>query len=308
MLRKHQQKTVFNHLLEFIFYSNFFYGICTVAVMLETTFLMKIPFQGFTLYLLTFIGTIIFYNYPYARSHSPTSKNPRTRWYSTHHKMISKIQIVLNICLLALVIWMLIVYFNEIKAMTGTQWILLLSFPIIAAMYYGKNIATRAYNLRKAGLVKPFIIGLVWAGLTTIYPVLYSNVIHSQEQHFTLLLLILFLKNFMFISLLAIMFDVKDYADDTTNQLNTFVVKYGLRNTLFNIILPLIILGILTFISYALMSNFSIPKMIFILIPFLLLVAVTLSLKKRRPLMYYLVVIDGLIFVKAIFGILAAVS
>jgi hypothetical protein len=48
--------------------------------------------------------------------------------------------------------------------------------------------------------------------------------------------------------------------------------------------------------------------MIFILIPFLLLVAVTLSLKKRRPLMYYLVVIDGLIFVKALFGILAAVS
>lgn len=308
MLREHQRKTGFRHLLEFIFYSNFFYGICTVAVMLETTFLMKIPFQGITLYILTFISTIIFYNYPYARSHSPTSKNPRTRWYSTHHQMISKIQIGLNTCLLGIMVWMVIVYFNEIKGMTGTQWILLLSFPIIAAMYYGKNIATRAYNLRKAGLAKPFIIGLVWAGLTTIYPVLYSNVIHSQEQHFTLLLLILFLKNFMFISLLAIMFDVKDYADDTTNQLNTFVVKYGLRNTLLNIIIPLIILGILTFISYALISKFSIPKMIFILIPFLLLVAVTLSLKKRRPLMYYLVVIDGLIFVKALFGILAAIS
>jgi hypothetical protein len=35
------------------------------------------------------------------------------------------------------------------------------------------------------------------------------------------------------------MFDIKDYAADHNHQLKTFVVRYGLRKTIFYILIPL---------------------------------------------------------------------
>ncbi len=109
----------------------------------------------------------------------------------------------------------------------------------------------------------------------------------------------------MFISVLAMMFDIKDYEADSQNNLNTFVVKIGLRKMIFYIFLPLPLLGVLTFLSYATLNHFHLLKMVLIMIPFFLLILAGLSLRKRRSLMYYLVVIDGLMVVKAVFGIVA---
>ena len=109
----------------------------------------------------------------------------------------------------------------------------------------------------------------------------------------------------MFIAMLCIMFDIKDYATDHSSKLRTFVVRLGLRKTIFYILLPLPILGLLTFISYALTHHFSEMKIVLNMIPFLLLLLAAAALRRRRSMMYYHVVIDGLMLVKAICGITA---
>ncbi|MCS3871163.1 4-hydroxybenzoate polyprenyltransferase [Chryseobacterium ginsenosidimutans] len=299
-------KTLFQKLIEFIFYGNYFYGICVVSLMIETSFQMHILYKGVFIYCMAFIVTVLFYNYPYARNYVPNSKNPRTQWYVRNHGLVLKTQISLTIFVLILLIFGMIYYHEEIKMIRFFQWFLFLIFPVFGAMYYGTNVISKKYNLRKIGWLKPFIIGFVWAGIATIYPVIFNDILQFHKSELSLFGTLLFFKNVMFISLLAIMFDVKDFASDRHANLSTLVVKIGLFKTIFYVLLPLTVLGILTFLTYAITHNFSILKIILVLIPFLLLILSAISLKKRRTLLYYLIVIDGLMVIKAVFGVFAA--
>ena len=109
----------------------------------------------------------------------------------------------------------------------------------------------------------------------------------------------------MFLSVLCIMFDIKDYAMDYNQQLKTFVVNIGLRKTIFYIIIPLSVAGLASFMAYALNQHFQLVKIFLNTIPFIFLLLVAYSLQKRKSIFYYLVIIDGLMLLKAICGSLA---
>jgi hypothetical protein len=173
---------------------------------------------------------------------------------------------------------------------------------VIAAFYYGLYSIFGKYNLRKTGRLKPFVIGFTWAGFVTVYPVLYYDILNRSNYEITWIGCMLFLKNFMFITILCIMFDIKDYAVDYSRDLRTFVVKIGLRKTIFSLLFPLSIIGLGSFIFYAVTHQFNSMKIVLNILPFVLLLIVIWSLRKRRSLMYYLLVVDGLMLVKAACG------
>lgn len=300
-----QAKSWFQQAAEWIFYGNYFYGFCAVAIMLETVVQLHIPYDGPLLYSLAFVATVVFYNYPYARLNHAPSDNPRTEWYRRHHRWIMRSQFVLTTILLCLLGWLLLHYGQAILLAGWVDWVLLLLFPIIGAMYYGANFFSKRHNLRQIGWLKPFVIGFVWAGVANVYPILYHKLINHSPYILTFRAVLLFLKSFMFVSMLAILFDIKDYEADSKHQLNTLVVKFGLRKTIFYVVFPLTMLGLLTFLSYAVLHQFSLLRMALMMVPFFLLLAAARSLRKRRTLLYYLTVIDGLFIVKAFFGILA---
>jgi len=181
----------------------------------------------------------------------------------------------------------------------------LLVFPAIAILYYGINFLSRKYNIRRIGWLKPFIIGFTWAGLVTVYPVLFYCIINDQDYQLTWVGVLLFLKNLMFVAVLCIMFDIKDYASDCLYSLKTFVVNHGLRKTIFRILLPLSVVGLVIFVWYALEHQFHEMRILLNIVPFILLLVVGYSLRKRRSLLYYLSVVDGLMFAKAICGTIA---
>jgi 4-hydroxybenzoate polyprenyltransferase len=300
-----KRQTILDKLIACIFYGNYFYGLCVLTLILETCSLLNIPCDEILMYTVAYIATVLFYSYPYTKKYFPLSSNPRTQWYFRNRVWVNRSMIALTLVFVLLASWSVIENITVIKKISGMQWLLLLVFPATGALYYGTNFIS-GFNLRQVSLIKPFVIGFVWAGAVSIYPVLYYDVKYSKEVLFDLLACLLFLKNFMFVSVLAIMFDIKDYVTDSHTQLNTLVVKIGLRKTIFYVLLPLPVLGLLTFLSYAIPHQFDIPKMILILLPFLLLIAVAYSLKQRRSLLYYLIVVDGLMVLKALFGIVAS--
>ena len=302
-----QQSTTFapGKLTELFFYGNYFYGFCVVTQAIEATLQLGFPLNNFIYYILTFAATVFYYNYPYVRKYSAESTDSRTSWYRRNYPFVRWNQLAFGIILAVSLLFFLHFHLYAIQHMNTIHWLLVLIFPIIALMYYGLNLFSAKYNLRKVGWLKPFIIGFIWAGTIVVYPILFYDIIHYHIYQFTTFTSLLFLKNFMFVSVLAMMFDIKDYAADSKNQLNTFVVKIGLRKTIFYILLPLPILGLLTFLSYATVHHFHLWRMVLTMIPFLLLLLAGHSLRKRRTLLYYLVVIDGLMVVKAAFGILA---
>ena len=108
----------------------------------------------------------------------------------------------------------------------------------------------------------------------------------------------------MFCTVNAIMFDIKDYAIDANLELKTFVVRIGIRKTIFYILLPLLSIGVISLLIFAYVRNFPAIRVVFNLLPFLLTMLVAFSMHHRHRILYYLIVIDGLIFVKAICGII----
>ena len=294
-------------LAQTIFYGNYFYGCCSVALAIEASMQQNLPLNSVYFYILLYCATVLFYTYAYIQENTSAYINNRKQWYRKNKKFILLSLILLFVTVAATGFYLFIHYFNQLPYITTRQLLPLAVTAIIAAAYYGISFGGKLkISTRKTGWFKPFAIGLVWASVVTYMPVLWYQVEQNEHYIFSLINLWLFIKNFMFISVLAILFDIKDYAADHNRRLKTFVVRVGLRKTIFVIIIPLTILGFLSLIAYATFQDFPASRIIINSIPFLLLIIVAWSMQRRKPIIYYLAVIDGLMLVKALCGITAA--
>jgi hypothetical protein len=67
----------------------------------------------------------------------------------------------------------------------------------------------------------------------------------------------------------------------------------------------LLLLGWLSFVIYGFLNGFSWMRIVLNTLPFLLCIAVALELKRRKSIYFYLIIIDGLMLVKALCGSIA---
>lgn len=285
-------------------FGNYFYGLCTVALSIEASLQQNYPLNSVLYYLCVFCATVLYYTHAYiAEPARPDLNNKRTAWYLYNRKFVRRSQLILTITLAAGAILLIIPIFDRLFHLSWLQWTVGAIFPVVAAFYYGSVVpGTASNNLRNQGWIKPFVIGFVWAGPVTLYPVLFLSIQHGTDYSPGLVGLLLFVKNFMFITMLCIMFDIKDYAADHNQNLKTFVVQLGLRKTIFYILIPLSALGLGTFVLYAMLRHFPLARILVNTIPFILLITVAYSMHRRKSILYYLAIIDGLMLVKAICG------
>jgi 4-hydroxybenzoate polyprenyltransferase len=292
--------------IAYIFFSNYFYGLCAVALSIEASLQQRIPLNSLSFYIFIFAITALYYTKAYITEKPGNKGNPRSDWYWENRNFVMGSQIFLTVIAAIYVAIILYKHYSFILHLPLVHWALMLAFPFVASLYYGINDRQLGrLNLRNVGWLKPFIIGFVWAGLVNIYPMMFFDIEHELEYVPDFIGILLFIKNFMFVAVLCIMFDIKDYAADHNLQLKTFVVKAGLRKTIFMILIPLSLLGLSSFILFGVIRHFSILKIGLNVIPFLLLIRVAYSMHKRKSIFYYLIVIDGLMLVKAVCGITA---
>jgi hypothetical protein len=288
------------------FFSNYFYGLCAIALSIEATLQQGFPFNSPQFYIFSFAATVLYYTRAYITEKPATTPNPRSQWYWENRRAVFISQVFFTVVSAIYLAVLAFQHYEFIIRQPFINWFLLLVFPTIAALYYGINHRRFArFRLRNIGWLKPFIIGFVWAGQVTVYPILFYNIENEHNYLPDLIGLFLFIKNFMFITVLCIMFDIKDYAADHNRQLKTFVVKAGLRNTIFFILIPLCLAGLASFLYYAIARGFSDLKILLNVVPFLLLIIVAYSLHRRKSIFYYLIVIDGLMLIKALCGSIA---
>jgi 4-hydroxybenzoate polyprenyltransferase len=276
-----------------------------VALSIEASLQQHSSLNSLPYYCFVFVSTVLYYTHAYVAEPKGNAANKRSNWYYENRKLIRRAQILLTILFLFLG-WHLIRENREAILQTNLlQWTLILVFPLVAALYYGSASPQRAtHSLRNNGWLKPFVIGLVWAGAVTVYPVLFGSIEHQTAYAPDWVSVLLFIKNFMYITMLCVMFDIKDYAADHNQQLKTFVVRYGLRKTIFYFIIPLSLVGLGTFILFAILRDFPVLRILINTIPFILLIIVAYSMHRRKSILYYLAIIDGLMLVKAVCGII----
>ncbi|MES2329069.1 MAG: hypothetical protein V4539_05660 [Bacteroidota bacterium] len=294
-----------NGLTRFLFFGNYFYGLCTVALSVEASLQQYASLNRLPYYLLVFVATVLYYTHAYIAEPSDNSDNKRAAWYYRNRKWLRWSQLVLTILTVSFTFYLLRENWNALWQLNPYQWCLIGIFPLVAILYYGSASPQRStHNLRNNGWLKPFVIGFVWAGAVTIYPVLFKSIEDHTPYTPGLVSGLLFVKNFMYITMLCIMFDIKDYAADHNRQLKTFVVRYGLRRTIFYILIPLTLVGLGTFIVFAVLRDFPVLRILINTIPFILLIIVAYSMHRRKSILYYLAIIDGLMLAKAVCGII----
>jgi hypothetical protein len=286
------------------FFGNYFYAICSVALAMESNLQLGFPLNSALFYLILFTGTVVYYTRAYISERYLNLTNPRTAWYSKHRRLVPVTQLGLSVvCVLASLVFLWQNRYNVLH-LTVWHWAIALLFPLVAAFYYDIPLLGFRLNLRRTGWMKPFVIGFVWAGAVTVYPILCKVIETRAGYVISWLEVWFFLKNWMFITVLCILFDIKDYASDSNQHLKTFVVQVGLRKTLFYIIMPLTILGLLSFLVFAHARHIPPPRAAVNTIPFIALLAVAYSMHRRKGILYYLAVIDGLMLLKAVCGII----
>ncbi|MDF2189427.1 hypothetical protein [Paraflavitalea sp. CAU 1676] len=300
-------KNAFHHaVIRFIFFGNYFYGICAVALSIEASLQQLYPLNDWLYYLLVFCATILYYTKAYITEVTVETTNKRTNWYIQFRKWVFISQIMLTVIVATGGGYLAYRYWHHLLQQPLSSWLLIFIFPVTALLYYGFNHHKFGrFSLRNSGWLKPFVIGFAWAGLVTVYPLLFSCMERGVDFQPTLVGAWFFIKNFMFITVLCIMFDIKDYAVDYNRQLKTFVVNAGLRKTIFYIIIPLCVVGLASFILFALALRFHPMKIVINIIPFVTLIWVAWSMHQRKSILYYLFIIDGLMLVKALCGSLA---
>jgi 4-hydroxybenzoate polyprenyltransferase len=296
-------RTIWRAAIEACFYGHLFYGVCAVAQVIETSVQLALPVNGWLL-VGSFIGTVLFYSYPYTRR-TANRADPRVAWHHRHRGLVERLQRWALLALIALAVWMAIRHRAAIRTMTPLEWVALVVFPCAGGLYYGAPAISPARTLRQAGCLKPFVIGFVWAGVVVAYPILLARLQYGQATPLSLFPFLLFVKTLMFVAVLAILFDIKDRDVDRRVGLSTVVTLVGAERTLFQVSLPLTVLGMATFLSYATMQHLTIPRVLLVLAPFALLVAGIVSLTRPRSILYYLTVVDGLMLAKALLDILA---
>ncbi len=283
------------------FYGNWGYGLFAVALCIEAALQQQVALNGPLYHAITFLAVVVFYNHAYRGHATDGGNDDRARWYAVHGRTQRGVQLVLVALLAICCAWAIHRTWERLLGMGWHHLVLFVVFPAVGAAYYGNG----KVGLRQVGWLKPFVLGFVWAGVVTVYPVLVRCLLDGSAVPDVGVSVRLFFKNMMFVAVLAVLFDIKDHAGDHRNSLRTFVVQRGLRTTLFRIVLPLTLLGLVTFLGYGAASGFSFMKILLNTVPFIALVAVIYALRKRRSILYYLVVVDGLMLVKAVCGSVA---
>lgn len=293
-------------LVRFIFFGNYFIGILAIALTIEATLQLNVPFNSFAYYALIFAAPIVYYTYAYMGANKfSQSSNPRVAWYIKHHRFLSYSQLLLGLIAVGLFLYLFFTNLDNILHLPLPYWIFVFIVLGAAALYYGLLPSVFFnLNLRNTGWLKPFIIGFIWACTANILPLILLKIEYGTPFPTDVLWVWLFIKNWMFCTVNAIMFDIKDYAIDANLELKTFVVRIGIRKTIFYILLPLLSIGAISLLVFAYIRNFPTLRVAFNLLPFILTMLVAFSMHHRQRILYYLIVIDGLIFVKALCGII----
>ena len=249
-------------------------------------------------------ATVYYYNHSYLLESVDDAPNQRTIWVREHAGRIKKIQWLLLAFLLVGGSYELYTLFPGIHSMGIDDILYCCLIGLGSFLYYFDTKKYPFINLRSYSLLKPFVIGCIWAGVGVYAPYLFLKL---TDQHYTGMshLPILFVSNALYITIIAVLFDIKDFESDANKQMKTLVVRMGLTKTINWFVVPLGALILLATLRYSYLHQFTGYQILLNTIPLILLISVSYQMHQRKSILYYLAIIDGLIVVKAACGLIA---
>jgi 4-hydroxybenzoate polyprenyltransferase len=285
-----------------LFWNNHFYGICAIflATASSITLLHKIP--SFPILSLIYFLTVFYYTWAYLHSYKNEDVNERTQWYQQHAFYLKIRQGILLFVMAYLAFFVLNIFQLFIQAVPVVKYLFVFTGTISIFYYSPLFLNTIGFRIRENGFLKSFTIAWVWTViccLLSIWLVTKSSfLIQINISHFWAY----FFQLFVFIFILAMLFDIKDVNRDRDRQLNTIVVKYGLMPTFTKLLIPLLLIyaGMSAYLCYCLNLGpwYLLGEVLLAIIVYLIAQRVI-----HEKLIYRnILLIDGLMLLKAILG------
>lgn len=192
-------------------YANVFVSLCAAAQVLVTYMLCGIPvtFDNNAYILFVFLSTYLQYNVQ--RGYFIKQINlytESTEWVTRHRKTLFYTVVI---ALGALLFLCNHLSYTSIAVLVGAE--------LVSTAYYMPPL-----NLRKIGFLKPLVISGIWMLSCTAVPLIENQLFHANVAW-------LLLSQFCFISVLSILFDVKDTTDDFLNGIATYSNSLGMKGT-----------------------------------------------------------------------------
>lgn len=253
---------------------------------------------------LTGAATVYYYNHSYLLESNDNAPNQRNIWVREHAGQIKKIQWLLLTFIIGGGCYQLYTLLPGLALLERYDILYCCLIGLGAFLYYFDTKKYPWLNLRSYGIAKPLVIGSIWAGVGVYAPYLFlklTNQAYDGMAHMP----ILFISNALYISIIALLFDIKDFESDANKQMKTLVVRMGLTKTINWIVLPMSAFILIATLRYGYLHGFTGYQILLNTIPLILLISVSYQMHQRKSILYYLAIIDGLIVVKAACGIIA---
>lgn len=267
--------------LKSILYSSVFISVCAFGLTIETYLLADLP-VSVPMAFFVFLATLFTYNLSSIQSvvlRKQVKHDPDSWWYR-HQKPMAIVG-------LASIVLATIVYFYF--GLRLNIWFVL----HLAIISIGYTIPVMIGNkqvkpLRRVPLLKVFLIAYVWAMVTGLFPLMDAGVYVLDSQAMEL-----FLRRFLFILALALLFDIRDYTYD--RHTNTLTVP-GLIGVNYTKLLSLCLLLIYSFI--VIVTETGSTEMALLIAAVVAAIVVWFS-SELKPRVYFLLLADGAMLLHA---------
>jgi len=292
------------HRFTSFFFGNYFYAVCMVSLCLCSFAQLGHRHIPILFIAIAAAATVYYYNHSYLLESYDSTPNQRNNWVREHAGQIKKIQWLLLTFIIGGGSYQLFTLQPGIELLEPYDIFYCCLIGIGAFLYYFDTKKYPWLNLRSYGIIKPLVIGSIWAGIGVFTPYLFLKLTNQTYQGMAHMP-ILFISNALYISIIALLFDIKDFESDANKQMKTLVVRMGLTKTINWIVLPMSALILIATLRYGYLHGFTGYQILLNTIPLILLISVSYQMYQRKSILYYIAIIDGLIVVKAVCGLIA---
>jgi 4-hydroxybenzoate polyprenyltransferase len=270
--------------IEALLYSSVFISLCAFGLTVETYLLtglpVSMPMAGFV-----FLATLFTYNTGSVQRvwRGWRAGDSAQSWPLRHQRGLA----VLAAMSLAGAAVLFFVFELRISL-----W-LVLSLALISVGYTVPLGSNRAKPLRSIPLLKVFLIALVWSAATVLFPLIDAHSVLDGQ------VLMLWLRRFLFILALALLFDIRDYTYDRRTRTLTFPGLLGAGTT------RLLSLGLLALYLLLVLNTEQGAVLVSLLGGAFVAALIVWNASEDKPRIYYALLADGAMLVHFAFVYLA---
>ncbi len=222
---------------DLVIYGNYFIAVCAALLLYETYILLALP-QSWFYTSIAFFSTLFTYNIDRLVAYKEISRAEAERQvWITGHLLLMSVSAGISFIYLAVCVfyiaWPVLVFIAHLGIISVAY-----SLPLL----YGKK---NTHTLRSIKGLKIFLIAYVWAASTVIMPCLAEGLsIFSKE------VVLLFIERFLFIFIITLPFDIRDYKSDIASNVSTIPGMIGIRNAKILAVGCMVVFMIIAIIHY----------------------------------------------------------